>query len=116
MAERISLPDRFRDHCISIILSEYKGGKKDRDTLIKGLKNYNTISEMYKYLVDQLWENSATETLIRHRIQIRVRINNTVSNYYTELFKLLKSSFYDDTQQTVYEKIFDEARKLFIYE
>lgn len=116
MAERISLPDRFRDHCISIILSEYKGGKEDRDTLIKGLKKYNTISEMYIYLVDQLWENSATETLIRHRIQIRVRINNTVSNYYTELFKLLKSSFYDDTQQTVYEKIFDEARKLFIYE
>lgn len=116
MAERISLPDRFRDHCISIILSEYKGGKKDRDTLIKGLKKYNTISEMYKYLVDQLWENAAAEALIRHRIQIRMRINNTVSNYYSYLFELLKSSFYLDTQQTVYEKIFDEARKLFIYE
>ena len=113
MAERISLPDRFRDHCISIILSEYKGGKKDRDSLIKGLKKYNSISEMYKFLVDQLWENAATEALIRHRIQIRVRINKSVSNYYTILFRSLKSSF-NDTQQTVYEKVFEEANKLFI--
>ena len=117
VTERMSMPDRFRDHCIAIILSEYKGGKKDREVLIKGLKRQTTISEMYKYLVDQLWENAANEALIRQRIQLRIRINHTVSDYYNKLFSLIKdSSYLSNTQKEVYESIFDKASDLFIME
>lgn len=117
MTERIPLADRFIDHCIAIILSEYSGGKKDRDTLIKGLKKYSTVSEMYKYLVDQLWENAATEALIRKQIQIRIRFRNNVYHYYDELFSLLKDSpFIDSVQQDVYNSVFNKASELFIME
>lgn len=117
MTERIPLADRFIDHCIAIILSEYSGGKKDRDTLIKGLKKYSTVSEMYKYLVDQLWENAATEALIRKQIQIRIRFRDNVYHYYKELFSLLKDSpFIDSVQQAVYNSVFEKAGELFIME
>lgn len=117
MTEKVSLADKFMDHCIAIILSEYTGGKKDRDTLIRGLKMYNTVSEMYKYLVDQLWENAATEALIRRQIQIRIRFRDNVDFYYKELFSLLKDSpFIDSVQQTVYKSVFDKASELFIME
>lgn len=114
-SEKISLPDRFRDHCIAVILSEYKGEKKDRDALIKGLKKYNYISEMYKYLVDQLWENAATEALIRMQIQRGIRYKKTVECYYFELLLLLyKSYFIDGIQWAVYKNIYFKACKLFI--
>lgn len=117
MTEKIPLADRFIDHCIAIILSEYSGGKKDRDALIKGLKKYSTVSEMYKYLVDQLWENAATEALIRKQIQIRIRFRDNVYHYYKELFSLLKDSpFIDSVQQAVYNSVFEKAGELFIME
>ena len=115
MMEKISLPDRFRDHCIAIILSGYRGGKKDRDALIKGLKKYNSVTEMYKYLVDQLWENAATEALIRNQIQIGIRKKLNVYHYYDNLFLILKEShFINSDQQTVYESVFEKASGLFI--
>lgn len=113
ITEKISLPDRFRDHCIAIILSGYRGGKKDREALIKGLKKQNTISEMYKYLVDQLWENAATEALIRNQIQIRIRKKNNVYHYYDKSLKLLKR-YNNSDQQAVYESVFNIASGLFI--
>lgn len=115
VSERLSLPELFKDHCISLILSNYKGGIKGRDALIKGLKKHSTPSEMYKYLVDQLWENDATETLIRQIVQQRIRDNKAVEYYYRELLKLMsKSSVVDKKQREVYEDIFDKACKIFI--
>ena len=117
-ANNTALQEEYKDYCISTILSEYKGGKKDRDVLIKGLKKLNTISEMYKYLVDQLWENAATEALIRRQIQKGIRDNNAVGRYYYALFEQLlsQSPFIDKTQRSVYGQIFNEAKKLFIME
>lgn len=115
VSERISLPDRFRDYCISLILSNYKGGIKGRDALIKGLKKYFTPSEMYKYLVDQLWENDATEKLIRQTIQEEIRSNAAVKYYYNELLNLLTNSFViDESQKKVYDGIFSKACEAFI--
>ena len=113
LTEGISLTDKFRDHCISIILSGYRGGKKDRDVLIKELKKYSSVSEMYKYLVEQLWENAATEALIRNQIQIRIRRKYNVYRYYDESFKLLKR-YNNSDQQAVYESVFNKASGLFI--
>ena len=114
-SERISLPDRFRDYCISLILSNYKGGIRGRDVLIKGLKKYLTPSEMYKYLVDQLWENDATEKLIRQTIQEEIRSDSTIKCYYKELLNLLTSSLViDETQKKVYEGVFGKACEAFI--
>lgn len=114
-AERMSLPDRFRDCCSSLILSKYVGGVKGRDVLIKGLKKQTTITEMYKYLVDQLWENDATEILIRNNIQKEIRSNEAVEYYYRELLELLtKSVVLDKNQQDIYNSIFDKARMIFI--
>lgn len=112
-----ALLDRYKDRCIAIILSNYKGGKKDRDALIKGLKKHNTISEMYKYLVDQIWGNDATETLIRQIIQKAIRNKKTVDLYYGELLKLLNdSSFINETQSRVYGEVFNKAKQIFIEE
>lgn len=114
-SERVSLPDRFRDYCVSLIMSNYKGGIRGRDALIKGLKKYNSPSEMYKYLVDQLWENDATEKLIRQTIQEDIRSNPTVIYYYKELLKLLTNSLViDETQKKVYDGIFSKACEAFI--
>lgn len=114
-SERISFPDRFRDYCISLILSNYKGGIRGRDVLIKGLKKYYSPSEMYKYLVDQLWENDATEKLIRQTIQEEIRSDVTVMCYYKELLKLLTDSLViDETQKTVYDGIFRKACEAFV--
>lgn len=114
--EKDYMLDKFRDHCIAIVLSEYKGEKKDRDTLIKGLKKHNTISEIYKYLVDQLWENAATEALIRTQIQKGIRNKRTVEYYYKTLLKKIvaKFPFVNNTQIDVYESIFNKACGLFI--
>lgn len=114
-SERISFPDRFRDYCISLILSNYKGGIRGRDVLIKGLKKYYSPSEMYKYLVDQLWENDATEKLIRQTIQEEMRSDVTVMCYYKELLKLLTDSLViDETQKIVYDGIFRKACEAFV--
>ncbi len=115
ISEKVYLPDRFRDRCIAVILSNYKGGEKDRNDLIKGLKKYNTVSEMYKYLVDQLWENAATEILIRREIQKGIRHKERVFCYYNNLLSLLtKAHFVSETQCNVYKSLFNKARELFI--
>ena len=115
LSKEMVLSDGFRDYCISMILSNYKGIEKDRDALIKGIKKHNTISEMYKYLVDQLWENAATEVLIRQQVQKRIRYKEKVFCYYDNLLSILtKSHFVSDAQCSVYNNIFDKARKLFI--
>ena len=113
--ESLLLPDRFRDYCISLILSKYVGGIKDRDALIKGLKKQTTVTEMYKYLVDQLWENDATEMLIRNKIQEEIRSNEAVKSYYEELLGLLtKSSVVNEKQRDVYTGVFEKACGIFI--
>lgn len=83
--------------------------------MIKGLKKYYSPSEMYKYLVDQLWENDATEKLIRQTIQEEIRSDVTVMCYYKELLKLLTDSLViDETQKTVYDGIFRKACEAFV--
>lgn len=115
ISERISLPDLFKNHCISLILSSYKGGIKGRDALIKGVKKQDTVAEMYKYLVDQLWENDATEASIRKTIQSLIRSNKAVEYYYNELLNLLiEKSVIDETKQEVYKEMFRKACKIFI--
>lgn len=115
VSERISTPDLFKDYCISLILSYYKNGKKGRDALIKGLKKQIAPTEMYKYLVDQLWENDATESLIRLMIQEDIHNNDAVKGYYDELLELMVLSLaIDKPQQRVYVNLFNNACKTFI--
>jgi Tetratricopeptide repeat. len=113
--ERISLPDLYRNYCISLILSYYKGGSKDREALIKGLKKNNTPSEMYKYLVDQLWEKEATESFIRGPIQEAIHDKKTVAVYYGELMNQVMWLIDGSCNHVeVYREIFDLATEFFI--
>lgn len=123
LSEKISVADRYRDFCIATILSNYRGSKKDLDMMIKGLKKYNTISEMYRYLVEQLWGNVATEELIRQEIKKVIRNNNVVSNYYGKLFyhtkDMLKSITLDNDKDklvSLYNSLYEEGKKVFILE
>lgn len=125
LSEKISVADRYRDFCIATILSQYHGSKRDMDMMIKGLKKYNNISEMYRYLVEQLWTNEETEELIRKRIKSAVHSNVFVKQYYEELIKQTKDMLFsivldekveNSIQYKIYSKLHEIAQNLFISE
>ena len=109
----------FRDYAVSIILSKYDRGKKDRDGIIKGLHKISTVSEMYKYLVEELFVNEKREDEIRKKIQQCVRDRKAVEVYYNELWSMTSnklSAIYDENCKKVYQEIFNSAVKYFIKE
>lgn len=80
------LPEPFRNHVIAILLSNYKGTKKDLNTLIKELDKYSSVSEIYRHVVDVLWNSTINEILIHRIIQEKVHGNDAVGEYYNKLW------------------------------
>lgn len=81
-----AMVESFRNHINAVLLSRYKGSKKELNTLIKELQKYSTISEIYKHLVDVLWVNTNNEIIIHGKIQTKIRDNESVGNYYLKLW------------------------------
>ena len=106
----------YLDAAISILLEKYSKSQRDRDNLIKELHKYSTPSEIFKHLVESLWDNKMTEICIRSDIQAKVRDEKSVDNYYIKLWEKTKDllNIADDNAIPIYSHIFDEAAKRFI--
>lgn len=106
----------YLNKTISLLLEKYPESQKERDTLIKELHKYSTPSEIFKHLVESLWDNKLTEILIRSDIQQRVRRNDSVAKYYIKLWEKTKQliDIADDNAIKVYYNIFNKAAKTFI--
>lgn len=105
----------YRDYVIALIMSNYKGSKKDRDNLIKGLHKFTTVSEIYKHLVEVLWDNAIMEMLIRADIQEEIRKQDSVGKYYELLWKETEKMLSDISVETrIYKSLCIEAEKNFI--
>ena len=102
-------------------MEHYQGSKKDRDNLIKDLHRFSTISEIYKHLVEVLWNNAIMEILIRAEIQKGVRSQESVGRYYGLLWKETKKMLEQVTAgginpHDVYYQLCEKAGKTFIDE
>ena len=108
----------YLNKTISFLLEKYPESQKERDTIIKELHKYSTPSEIFKHLVESLWDNKLTEILIRSNIQQGVRQNDSVDKYYIKLWEKTKQliDIVDDNAISIYCNIFDEAAKKFISE
>ena len=106
----------YLNETISILLENYTESQKDRDNLIKELHKYSTPSEIFKHLVESLWDNKMAEICIRSDIQERVRKEESVDNYYIKLWEKTKDllDIADDNAKSIYSHIFNEAAKRFI--
>lgn len=105
----------YRDYVIALIMSNYKGSKKDRDNLIKGLHKFTTVSEIYKHLVEVLWDNAIMEMLIRADIQNKIREPKSVGKYYELLWKETEKMLSDISVETgIYKSLCIEAGQKFI--
>jgi len=122
ISNNIKIPDSafdYRNYVISLIFSRYKGGEKDRDAIIKGLHRYNTVAEMYKFLVDELYLNAEKESRIRTVIQKNVHTGESVEKYYGRLWSITLEALKNEIGEenaNVYQNIFDKARNYFILE
>ena len=107
----------YLDAAISILLEKYTESQKDRDNLIKELHKYSTPSEIFKHLVESLWDNKMTEICIRSDIQKKVRMEESVSNYYDRLWDKTATllDIADDNAITIYCKIYNKAAKIFVF-
>lgn len=113
--------DCFRDYAIARIMNLYSGGQREQDMLIKNLYRFNSITEMYRYLIDVLWKDAIIEYFIRQDIQETVHSKDFIVKYYKELFNItesdLKEIFGEDKQFTnIYKNIFNQAVITFIDE
>lgn len=116
-----SLADIYRNHAIALILGKSMITKKEKESLIKDLHKYNTVSEIYKHLVEVLWKNAIMEICIRGKIQELIRNKITVGSYYKELYnketrKILNYITVGGIKpQNIYERLCEEAGKIFIH-
>lgn len=108
----------FRDYVIAKIMSLYSGGQREQDMLIKNLYRYNSITEMYRYLVDVLWKDAIIEYGIRQEIQQTVHSRKFIIEYYKKLLKTtemcFKEAFGEEKTYIIYKGIFEQAVKIFI--
>ena len=106
----------YLNKIILLLLEKYPESQKERDTLIKELHKYSTPSEIFKHLVETLWDNKVTELLIRSDIQQRVRQNDSVDNYYIKLWEKTRRliDIADDNAKVIYLNIFNKAAGIFI--
>lgn len=126
MAERLSLIELYRNHVIALILGISLMVKKEKEALLKELHKYQTVSEIYKHLVEVLWKNAITEICIRGKIQEKVRSFNVVQSYYGKLWnetqkmlELIDGGLIDDNKPKlkpikIYENLFQEAGTYFL--
>ena len=120
--------ERFRECAIATIMRLYRGGHREQTMLIKNLHRYNTITEMYRYLVDVLWKDAIVEYCIRQEIQNRVHRKESVGNYYERLKNLTceklgyifdETDYKNETNGTpieLYTNVFSTAMSIFIME
>lgn len=108
----------YLNYVISILLDKYPESQKERDTLIKELHKYSTPSEIFKHLVESLWDNKMTEICIRSNIQEKVRNKKSVDNYYIKLWEKTERllDIADDDAISIYCEIFNKAAEKFIIE
>ena len=108
----------YLNKTISLLLEKYPESQKERDTLIKELHKYSTPSEIFKHLVESLWDNKMTEICIRSNIQEKVRIKKSVDNYYIKLWEKTERllDIADDDAILIYCDIFNKAAEKFIIE
>ena len=106
---------KYLNDIISYLMNEYPEGQKERDSLIKELHKYSTPSEIFKHLVESLWDNKMTEICIRSDIQRNVRTEESVCKYYDKLWDTTENllSIVKDAA-SIYSMIFDKAAKIFI--
>lgn len=115
------IQELYLDYVLSSLMEYYQGSKKERDNLIKDLHKFTTITEIYKHLVEVLWENAITETLIRADIQEGVRKHLSVWRYYGLLWKETEKMLEQVTTgginpHDVYYQLCEKAGKTFISE
>jgi len=120
--------ERFRECAISTIMRHYRGGHREQTMLIKNLHRYNTVTEMYRYLVDVLWKDAIVEYCIRQEVQNRVHRKESVGNYYNRLKDLTceklgyifdETDYKNKTNGTpieLYTNVFSTAMSIFIME
>lgn len=105
----------YRNYVIALIMENYEGSKKDRNNLIKELYKFTTVSEIYKHLVETLWDNAITELLIRAEIQQKVREPASVAKYYNLLWEETEKMLNSISVNTeIYESLYEKARQAFI--
>ena len=117
-----SITNLYKNRVIALVLGIDKKymSKKEKETLVKEIHKYETVSEVYCHLVEVLWKNSITELCIRGVIQEKVRSIDTVQAYYGKLWDrtkfMLSSIDFSNSQiiTPVYEKVFNEAKEIFI--
>ena len=115
-----SLADLYRNHVIALILGKSLTTKKEKEGLIKDLHKYNSVSEIYKQLVENLWKNAIMEICIRGKIQEVIRDKVTVGCYYKELYnketvKILNYITVGEIKpMDIYKRLCEEAGKIFI--
>lgn len=97
--------EEYRNYVIALILSKYQCGKKETDTLIKGLHKYESVSEIYLYLVEKLWRDALMEKCVKLEIQKKVHAKTAftikgekeeltaIERYYNKLWTLTETSF-----------------------
>lgn len=109
-----SVAKSYLDEVIAVLLDNYQESQKERDSLIKELHKYSTPSEIFKHLVESLWDNKMTEICIRSDIQANVRKKDSVGNYYDMLWDKTEKLLNMDDAIDIYRNIFNEAAKRFI--
>lgn len=111
----IIINNLYRDFVISLLMEYYQGSKKDRNGLIKELHKFTTVTEIYKQLVEVLWENAITELLIRSDIQKNVRAHESVQNYYNLLWQETKTLLKKEgIPLEAYQNIYKLAKEQFL--
>lgn len=111
-----SLTDLYRNHVIAIILGKPLITKKEKEALVKELRKFSTVSEIYRHIVEVMWENRIKEMCIRGNIQEKVRSPRVVQAYYGKLWEETQGMFESIGIQSIsiYKNLFTEAENYFL--
>ena len=119
-----SITELYKNRVIALVFRINKKymNTKEKDTFVKEIHKYATVSEVFMHLVEVLWKNAIMELLIRAKIQEEVRKPDSVANYYDLLWKetekmlesiSIETNIYS-VETNIYKNLFDEAKKAFI--
>lgn len=111
-----SLTDLYRNHVIAIILGKPLITKKEKEALVKELRKFSTVSEIYRHIIEVMWENRIKEMCIRGKIQESVRSPKVVQAYYGKLWEETQGMFESIGIKpiSIYKNLFIEAEKYFL--
>lgn len=115
--KHIMTVDLYRNQVEALIQGKVLMSKKEREAVIKELRKYSSITEIFKHIVDVLWENKIKEICIRGKIQEEVRSFKVVQAYYQmlwgvteDMFNLIDCFECEKKPITVYEELFRKAK------